>query len=256
MTQLERRPPLLAPGVGVALVVRPGQVVGELSGHVVQVGHRVPVVPVQHLQGGEGALGGGLGEVGEGDPAVVAVTVAGDEEEVVGSPARSIGGAGLRARLDLHLRQDAAERHDRQLPGCELDEEDAPRLTRDEGPQSLDLLDLGRVLRVDPELVGLVVVRQLLEIGPSDRPVELVAEEGDQLVEAPDAGEALTEVGRWSQASVRKSFRSRTGSMGRGRALRNGLGARPIRFFTARTRSRILSRRFFRISLWRRWYSL
>lgn len=121
--------------------------------------------------------------------------------------------------------------------------------------QPLDLLDLGGAAGIDSELGCRVVECQILEVGPSDRPVQLVAQEGDQMVEAPDAGEALTEVGRWSQLPVRKSLRSRTGSMGRVRALRNGLGARSIRFLTARTRSPMLARRFFRISLWRRWYS-
>jgi len=161
----------------------------------------------------------------------------------------------LRARLDLHLRQDAAERHDRQPLGRELDEEDAPRLTRDEGPQSLYLLDLGRVLRVDPKLFGGVLEGQILELRPVDGPVELVAQKGDQLVEAPDAGEALTEVGRWSQSSVRKSSSWRAGSMGRVRTLWNGLGARSIRFITRRTRSRVFARRFSRISFWSRRYS-
>ena len=94
----------------------------------------------------------GFREVREGDAALLALTVVGDEEQVVGGPGLALGPIGRGALLERHLAEDAAQRYHRQALRLELDEEDAPRLARHERAQALDLLDLGRVLRVDAEL--------------------------------------------------------------------------------------------------------
>ena len=77
----------------------------------------------------------------------------------------------------------------------ELDEEDAPGLARHERAQALDLLNLGRVLRVDAKLLRGVLEGQLLEVVRDDRPIELIAEVDDELGEAADACEVFAVVG-------------------------------------------------------------
>ena len=54
---------------------------------------------------------------------------------------------------DFHLAQDAAQGDHRQPPRFELDEEDAPRLMHRQWPQTLYLLNLGRIPRIDAELL-------------------------------------------------------------------------------------------------------
>ena len=126
----ERPAPLLAPDLGIVLVIGPGEVVGQLPGHVVQVKRRVEVVPAQDLQSRQVACRLRLGEMGERDPPLVALAVVRDEEQVVRGPARALGVVRRRAFRDRYASEDSAERHDRQPFRLELDEEDAPRLAR------------------------------------------------------------------------------------------------------------------------------
>ena len=91
MAQLKGGAPALAPSVGVALVVGPGEVVGQLAGDGVEVERRVQVVPAEHLEGGQVVAVLGLREVREGDPAFLALAVVGHEEQVVGGPGLALG---------------------------------------------------------------------------------------------------------------------------------------------------------------------
>ena len=43
--------PARAPGFGVVLVLRPGEVLGQLAGHGVEVKRGVEVIPAEHLEG-------------------------------------------------------------------------------------------------------------------------------------------------------------------------------------------------------------
>ena len=196
VAQLEGGAPALAPSVGVVLVVGPSKVVGQLVGDSVEVERRVEVVPSEHLQGRHVVAVLGLREVGEGDSALLAVAVVGHEEQVVGGPGLALGLVGRGALLEGHLAEDAAQRYHGQSLRLELDEEDAPGLTGHERAQAFDLLDLGRALLVDPELLRGVLEGQLLEVARVDRPAELVAQVGHELVEAADAREAFAVVGR------------------------------------------------------------
>ena len=126
----------------------------------------------------------GLREVREDDAALLALAVVGHEEQVVVGPGLALGLVGRSTLLERHLAEDAAQRDHGQALRLELDEEDAPGLARYERAQAFDLLDLGRVLRVNAELLGGVVEGQLFEVGRVDRPAQLVAEVGDELVEA------------------------------------------------------------------------
>ena len=131
VAQRERGAPVLAPGIGVvALVVRPGEVVGQLAGDGVEVERRVEVVPAEYLEGGQVVAVPGLREVREGDPALLALAVVGDEEQVVGGPGLALGLVGRGALLERHLAEDATQRHHGQALRLELDEEDAPGLAR------------------------------------------------------------------------------------------------------------------------------
>ena len=188
--------PALAPGVGVVLVVGPGEVRGQLACDGVEVERRVKVVPAEYLEGRQVVAVPGLREVRKGDAAFLALAVVGHEEQVVGGPGLALGLVGRSALLERHLAEDAAQRHHGQALRLELDEEDAPGLARHERAQAFDLLDLGRVLRVDPELLRGVLEGQLFEVVRVDRPAKLVAEVGHELVEAADAGEAFAVVGR------------------------------------------------------------
>ena len=171
VAQCEGRAPALAPGVGVVLVVRPGEVVAQLAGDCVEVERGVEVVPSEYLEGRQVVAVLGLREVGEGDAALPPLAVVGHEEQIVGGPRLTFGLVGGSALFERHLAEDAAERHHGQPLRFELDEEDAPRLARHEGAQALDLLDLGSVLRVDSELLRCVVEGQLFEVVRVDRPV-------------------------------------------------------------------------------------
>ena len=70
---------------------------------------------------------------------------------------------------------------------------------RRERAQALDLFDLGGRLGIDAELVGRVVVEQVvhvLEESPRDRPAHLVAQVGDELIESLDLRKHRAVVGR------------------------------------------------------------
>ena len=94
MAQLEGGAPALAPSVVVALVVGPGEVVGQLASDGVEVERRVQVVPAEHLECGQVVAVLGLREVREGDPAFRAIAVVGHEEQVVGGPGLALGPVG------------------------------------------------------------------------------------------------------------------------------------------------------------------
>ena len=196
MAQLEGAAPALAPGVGIVLVVGPCEVVGQLAGDGIEVERRVEIVPAEDLEGRDLLAIPGLREVREGDAALLALTIVRDEEQVVRGPGLAFGHVGRCALLERHLAEDATQRHHGQALRLELDEENAPGLARHERAQTLDLLDLGRVLRVDPQLVRGVLEGQLLEVVRVDRPAQLVAEVSHKLVEAADFGEAFAVVGR------------------------------------------------------------
>ncbi len=132
----------------------------------------------------------------ECDLTPVALAEVGHKEQVVGSPRLALGGVGGSAFLVRHPAEDATERHHGQALGFELDEEDPPGLLRYEWTQTLDLFDFGGVLCVDSEFFWRIIERQIFEIVGTDRPIKLVAEVGDELVEAADAGEAGAVVGR------------------------------------------------------------
>ena len=196
VAQREGRAPVLAPSVGVVLVVGPCQMVSQLTGDGIEMERRVEVVPAEHLERREIVALGRLREVGEGDAALVTFAVVGQEEQVVGSPSLALGRLGRGTLLEHHLAENAAQRHHRQTLGLELNEEDPPRLTRRERAQAPYLLNLGCVLRVYPEfLLRVVLEGELLEIVGADRPAEVVAQVGDELVEATDGGEAFSVVG-------------------------------------------------------------
>ena len=133
--------------------------------------------------------------MGEADLPLVTHAVVGDEEQVILGPGCPLGAVGGGALLDRHLAEDAAKRHHRQALRLELDEEDAPRLVRHERTKTLDLLNLGSVLRVDPQLFGGVLEGQLFEVAAVDRPAHFVAQVGDELVEALDSRECTAVVG-------------------------------------------------------------
>ena len=197
VAQREGGAPALAPRNGVVLVVGPCEMVGQLAGDGIEMERRVEIVPAEHLERRQVVAIGRFREVGEGDAALLAFTVVGHEEQVVGGPSLPLRLVVRGALLERYLAEDAAQRHHGQALGLELDEEDAPRLTRRERAQALDLLDLGRVLGVDPELLLWVVLEgQLLEVVRVDRPAELVAQVRDELIEAADASEAFAVVGR------------------------------------------------------------
>ena len=81
-----------------------GEVVGQLAGDGVEVERRVEVVPSEHLKGRQVVAVLGLREVGEGDPAFLALAVVGHEEQVVGGPGLALG---LVGRGALGLRETA-----------------------------------------------------------------------------------------------------------------------------------------------------
>ena len=196
VAQCEGRAPALAPGVGVVLVVGPSEVIAKFADDGVEVERRIEVVPAEHLEGGQVAAVRGLREVREGNAALLALTVVGHEEQVVGGPGLALGTVRRGALLERHLAQDATQRHHGQTLWLELDEEDAPGLARRERAQALDLLNLGCVFRVDAELLGGVFEGQLFKVVRVDRPIQFVTQVSDELVEATDVCEAFAVVGR------------------------------------------------------------
>ena len=94
MAQLESGAPALAPGVAIAVVVGPSEVVGQLACDGVEVERRVQVVPAEHLEGGQVVAVLGFREVREGDAAFLALAVVGHEKQVVGGPGLALGFVG------------------------------------------------------------------------------------------------------------------------------------------------------------------
>ena len=196
MAQLEGGAPALAPCAGVTVVLGPGKVLGELRGNGVEVQRGVAVVPAEHLEGRQVVAVRGCREMGKADLPLVAHAVVGDEEQVILGPGGPLGAVGRGALLERHLAENAAQCHDGESLWLELDEEDAPRLVRHERPKTLNLLNLGSVLRVDPQLFWGVLEGQLLEVIAVDRPAHFAAQVGNELVEALDARECAAVVGR------------------------------------------------------------
>ena len=108
VAQCEGSAPALPPGVGVAVVVGPGEVLGQLAGYLVEVERRIEVVPSEHLEGGQVIAVPGLREVGKGDVALLALAVVGHEEQVIGGPGLALGLVGRGASLEHHLAEYAA----------------------------------------------------------------------------------------------------------------------------------------------------
>ena len=187
VAQRERGTPLRTPGLDVVFVGRPRQPLGQLGGNRVQVQGRVRVLPAQHLERRQVAPVQRRREVGKADLTGVVHTVVGDEQQVVDRPRLALRSLSRCSLSEGHLAQNAPQRHHRQLLRLESDEEDAPRLVRRKRPHPLDLPNLGCVLRVDSQFIGGIVKGRLLEVIALNRPVHTVAQEGDQLIEPPDA---------------------------------------------------------------------
>jgi hypothetical protein len=199
VAERERGAPALAPGFGIAVIGGPGEVLAQFAGHGVEVQRGIAVVPAEHLEGWQIVAVLRAGELGEADLPLLPFPVVGDEEQIVRSPGGAFGAVGGGALLERHLTQDAAQRDDGKLLRLELDEEDAPGLLRRERTQTLDLLDLGGRLWIDPELVRGEFVEEvvhLLERIPGDRPAHLIAQVRNELIETLDRGQRGAVVGR------------------------------------------------------------
>ena len=147
---------------------------------MIDVQGRVGVVPAEDLQGRQIAHRFILGKVGEGDLPLVAFAVVGDEKQVVQMPGGLIGFVGRSSLLDHQLAEDAAQGHDRQALRFKLDEEDAPGLVGDQGPELLDLFDLGGSLGIDAQFLRLIVESQVFKVFGLDGPVQFVPQILDQ----------------------------------------------------------------------------
>ncbi len=177
--------PLLTPGIGVGLDL-PG---GPAPGLQVEVLDAVEMglagVPGEGAQFGEPALA--AAKVGEGDGAVLGVTLGGDEEQVVQPPDRLVGVA--MAAGGHERAQDAAQDDDGQTFALELDVEDGPGLGICQGAYLLDGLDLDGVFGVYAEFGWVVVEGVVVGVLGLNGPVEFVAQVGDELVEIGQGAE-------------------------------------------------------------------
>src|SRR5690606_17205400 len=111
MAKLEGGAPLLPPGIEVGLIVRPAQLRLKLLMDVVELECRVLLVPAEYLQRGKIAVVGTVGEVGEADLPVVALTETGNEQQVVLVPALPLGGIVGGALAEDELPEDAPHCH-------------------------------------------------------------------------------------------------------------------------------------------------
>ena len=192
VAQRESGTPLRTPGVDVVFVCRPRQPLGQLGGNRVEVQGGVRVLPAKHLERRQVAPVQRRREVGEADLSGVVHPVVGNEQQVVHRPRLPLRSLSRCSLSEGHLAQNAAQRHHRQPFRFESDEEDTPRLIRRKRPHPLDPLNLGCILRVNPQFLGGILERPLLEVAALDRPVHPVAQEGDQLIETPYAGQRRT----------------------------------------------------------------
>lgn len=87
--------------------------------------------------------------------------------------------------------EDAPEHDDGQALAVELDKEDAPRLAGGELAELADGLDLGGFRGLEAKLIGIVIEREVFGVVALQRPVQLVLETADELLEGAD----VTEVG-------------------------------------------------------------
>ena len=90
-------------------------------------------------------------EVREGDLSALSLPITRDEEQLLDGPRLALGAVGRRAFSEDGLTKDSPQGDDWQTLGLKLYEENAPRLIRCERAKTFDLLDLCRVLGVDPE---------------------------------------------------------------------------------------------------------
>ena len=192
--------PLLAPGVGLGgEFVVPAELRVKHLGDVVHVERRVIVVPAEHPEFGE-VVAGIFHEVGEGNGAVGFLAVGGDEEEVAGLPCLAVGLVRRVPLLQHERAEDEPHDDDGQSLLFEVHPEDAPRLIAIERTELLDLLDAHGGFGGDAEFGAGVFEADVLDVVGLDRPVEFVAQVGDERREGLDAPEAV-EVGVWHKVS-------------------------------------------------------
>ncbi len=96
------------PALGVLLVLGPSELLAERIRNVVEVERGVKIVPAENFEDRQIVLLGVLGEVRKADPALLAFTVVGDEEQIFGGPRLALGLVGGDSLLEGHLAQDAA----------------------------------------------------------------------------------------------------------------------------------------------------
>jgi hypothetical protein len=130
---------------------------------------------------------GFLGEMGNGEFAVFGFAVGRQKEKVVGFPRGTLPVSG--SFFDDKRAEDAAQDDNRQALLLEAHPEDPPRLTARERAELLDFLDPHGRRLVDPEILRLIVERDVLWILGVNRPVELVTEERNQFPERSDVSE-------------------------------------------------------------------
>ena len=128
VAQGEGGAPALAPGLGVGVVVWPGEMLGQFPATASRCSAVSRLSQPSTLSVGRSCPSAALREVGEADLALVALAVVGDEEQVVRGPGGALGAVGGGALLERDLAQDAAQGDDGELLWLELDEEDAPGL--------------------------------------------------------------------------------------------------------------------------------
>ena len=139
----------------------------------------------------------GLREVGEADLALVALAVVGDEEQVVRGPGRALGAVGGGALLQRHLaRGCGAARQPGSRFGSNLTKKMPQGWLADSGRRRLISSILAAFFGVDAEFLRRVRRRSAPRSRRRDRPVQLVAQVGDELVEASDLGQCGALIGR------------------------------------------------------------
>src|SRR6266508_2763067 len=95
MAQGERCAPTLAPGLDVRVVIRPGEMFGQLLGNGVEMQCRVEVVPTEYLERRQVVAVLRVRKVGKADLPFVSFAIIGHKKQVVrgpGSPLRTVGG--------------------------------------------------------------------------------------------------------------------------------------------------------------------
>ena len=174
--------PAGAPVIERFLGIRPVELFAQRGGEAVDLERGIAAVPAEHAERGHVALF--LMEVGERDFATIVFSPeGGDEEQVLGVPGRAVGLVGRGAFLHHEVGKDAAEDDDGELLTVELNKEDTPRLLGIEWAELTDGLDLGRIGRLEPEFIGLVIEREIFDIVAFERPAKFVLQVADELFE-------------------------------------------------------------------------